>query len=1033
MDQEQQVRLNFLDEAHDCYDAIETALLELRSSDDITQQLDLALRSAHSVKGGGGMMGFNALSKVAHRLEDFFKILRVRHPSTTITTEIETLLLQGVDRLRQVNELHRQGTDIDNEWLEENVNPIFEHLRDHLGDLQEEDENTLFSQNADNDEPVWLMFEEGVETVLDQFEQTYPSLSPTELKETLAIIAEQLSAFGQMADLDPFIQLCQSVQDQATLVPTEQLSAFTQQALTIWRRSHALVMRGSFEKLPSRLEGFEQQNSSARVLELENNVEELLFLTEDDTVENSSARLFGLEDNVEELLFLAEDDTIENSSARVLELEENFSVTEDESFHLFAESESTDFPQLQDEIEQALDLSSDTVLESADLAELQNAFTLDTPVVESKQTENDNFSRQTLSEPVNPQTTGKTVRVPVEQLYQINSLFGKLVLERNSINLRLEQLTNFVTLMRQRITQLETSNNQLKTWYDKASLEGMVLKTPELTEGYPSSVISNQLNGGSLLTLENDLRQFDRLEMDRYSDLHLISQEQIETIVQLQEVTSDIDLGLQKMTQAVQDFNQTTRSLQKNVTTTQMQPFADLVKPFPRLVRDLNLRWRKQVNLKIEGESTLIDRTMIETLNAPLMHLIRNGFAHGIEDSTTRIKAGKPPEATITLQAVNRGTETLITVKDDGNGIDTHKICQRLRKMGISDAEIAQMSTPEIIDYIFQPGFSTSEEVTELAGRGVGMDVVKTSLEEIRGDIRVNSEPRKGTTFIIRVPFTLSILRVMLIESSGLIFAVPANSVKEVFPLEVEGVNDLTEITWQEETVPLLHPEKSLQFNRPHKPFEMSGYPVINKPIALIVGSDNSLGAIHIDRVWSEPEVTVRPIESPLPLPMGIISSMMLGDGRVVPLVDPVQLLEDFLNKGSQPISPTSQPSTENTAKTILVVDDSINVRRYVTLTLEKAGYQVEQAKDGQDAVDKLVSGLVVDGVICDIEMPRLDGYGVLKELKTKSEFRSLPIAMLTSRSNEKHRKLALNLGAAAYFSKPYNEQELLQTLHSLL
>lgn len=981
MDQEQQVRLNFLDEAHDCYDAIETALLELRSSDDITQQLDLALRSAHSVKGGGGMMGFNALSKVAHRLEDFFKILRVRHPSTTITTEIETLLLQGVDRLRQVNELHRQGTDIDNEWLEENVNPIFEHLRDHLGDLQEEDENTLFSQNADNDEPVWLMFEEGVETVLDQFEQTYPSLSPTELKETLAIIAEQLSAFGQMADLDPFIQLCQSVQDQATLVPTEQLSAFTQQALTIWRRSHALVMRGSFEKLPSRLEGFEQQNSSARVLELE----------------------------------------------------ENFSVTEDESFHLFAESESTDFPQLQDEIEQALDLSSDTVLESADLAELQNAFTLDTPVVESKQTENDNFSRQTLSEPVNPQTTGKTVRVPVEQLYQINSLFGKLVLERNSINLRLEQLTNFVTLMRQRITQLETSNNQLKTWYDKASLEGMVLKTPELTEGYPSSVISNQLNGGSLLTLENDLRQFDRLEMDRYSDLHLISQEQIETIVQLQEVTSDIDLGLQKMTQAVQDFNQTTRSLQKNVTTTQMQPFADLVKPFPRLVRDLNLRWRKQVNLKIEGESTLIDRTMIETLNAPLMHLIRNGFAHGIEDSTTRIKAGKPPEATITLQAVNRGTETLITVKDDGNGIDTHKICQRLRKMGISDAEIAQMSTPEIIDYIFQPGFSTSEEVTELAGRGVGMDVVKTSLEEIRGDIRVNSEPRKGTTFIIRVPFTLSILRVMLIESSGLIFAVPANSVKEVFPLEVEGVNDLTEITWQEETVPLLHPEKSLQFNRPHKPFEMSGYPVINKPIALIVGSDNSLGAIHIDRVWSEPEVTVRPIESPLPLPMGIISSMMLGDGRVVPLVDPVQLLEDFLNKGSQPISPTSQPSTENTAKTILVVDDSINVRRYVTLTLEKAGYQVEQAKDGQDAVDKLVSGLVVDGVICDIEMPRLDGYGVLKELKTKSEFRSLPIAMLTSRSNEKHRKLALNLGAAAYFSKPYNEQELLQTLHSLL
>ncbi|MGK7887507.1 MAG: response regulator, partial [Crocosphaera sp.] len=271
-----------------------------------------------------------------------------------------------------------------------------------------------------------------------------------------------------------------------------------------------------------------------------------------------------------------------------------------------------------------------------------------------------------------------------------------------------------------------------------------------------------------------------------------------------------------------------------------------------------------------------------------------------------------------------------------------------------------------------------------------------------------------------------------LVESSGLIFAVPANSVREVLPLQVEGVNDLTEITWQEETIPLLHPENSLQFNRPHKPFEMSGYPVINKPTALIVGNENSWGAIHIDRVWSETEVTIRPIESPLPLPMGIISSMMLGDGRVVPLVDPVQLLEDCLDKGSQPITPSSQPATEDTAKTILIVDDSIHVRRYLTLTLEKVGYQVEQAKDGQDAVDKLVSGLVVDGVICDIEMPRLDGYGVLEELKTKPEFRSLPIAMLTSRSNEKHRKLAMNLGAAAYFSKPYNPQELLQTLDSI-
>ncbi len=976
MDQEQQVRLNFLDEAHDCYDSIESALLGLRTSNEVTQQLDLALRSAHSVKGGAGMMGFTTLSQVAHCLEDFFKILRVRHPSTPITTEVETLLLQGVDRLRQVNELHRQGTDINAQWLKQQVNPIFEQLRHHLGDLQEEDENTLFSQNSGN-EPVWLMFEEGVETILDQFEQDYPHLSPTELCQTLAMTAEQLLAFGQMADLDPFMQLCQSVQHQVTIATVEQLPALTQQALTLWRRSHALVIRGSFEKLPSCL-----------------------------------GRSFG------------NDDQVQNPSARVLGLEEN-----SEQRLSFAEEELTDFTELQDAIEQALDLSTQPLLESPILESKEQD-------VESQENKLDS-SRQTLTQHPTPQPTGKTVRVPVEQLYQINTLFGKLVLERNSINLRLEQLTNFVTLMRQRMSQLEQSNNHLRTWYDKASLEGIVVRSQEFGVSHQSSVISYQLERSSqdqsIVSLKSDLREFDRLEMDRYSDLHLISQEQIETIVQLQEVTSDIDLGLQKMTQAVQDFNQTTRSLQNNVTQVQMQPFTDLVKPFPRLVRDLSLESGKEVTLKIEGETTLIDRTMVETLNAPLMHLIRNAFAHGIEDKTHRLLAGKPPEGTITLQAVNRGTHTLITVKDDGKGLDIDKIGQRLREMGITESEIAQMSTQDLLDYIFQPGFSTSETVTELAGRGVGMDVVRTNLQDIRGDIRVETEAGKGTTFILKVPFTLSILRVMLIERSGLIFAVPSNSVREVFPLKVEGVEDVEEITWQEETIPLLHPEKSLRFNRLHKPLEMSGHPIINQPTALIFASDTTLGAIHIDRVWGEPEVAIRPIESPLPLPMGIISSMMLGDGRVVPLVDPLQLLQDGLDTVLTPISPSSGSLTQETVKTILVVDDSINVRRYLTLTLEKAGYQVEQAKDGQDAVDKLVGGLSVDALICDIEMPRLDGYGVLEELKTKPAFQSLPIAMLTSRSNDKHRKLAMNLGASAYFSKPYNEQELLHTLQTIL
>ncbi len=498
----------------------------------------------------------------------------------------------------------------------------------------------------------------------------------------------------------------------------------------------------------------------------------------------------------------------------------------------------------------------------------------------------------------------------------------------------------------------------------------------------------------------------------------------------------------------MQELNHTSRSLQANVTRTQMIPFDEVVKPFPRLVRDLSLSLNKPVNLKIEGKTTLLDRAIIETLNAPLIHLIRNAFAHGIEDKATRLANYKSEEGTITLKAVNQGTQTIITISDDGAGINLEQICDYLRGMGVSNKQIRQMSESQILDYIFQPGFSTANTVTQISGRGVGMDVVRTGIQDVRGDIQVHTKAGLGTTFTLKVPYTLSILRVMLVERAGIVFAMPADSVRQVFNLESKdgsSIHNLDKIDWQEEIIPLVRLEETFLFNRPRKPFEIDDNPIINKPSALIIGEVNHYGGIQIDRLWNEQEVSIRPVDSPIPLPKGFVSSIVLGDGRVVPVIDPVQVLEECLehtvNAENETYTSETQKYPRDTgdtviakpADTILVVDDSINVRRYLALTLEKAGYQVEQAKDGQEAVDKLLAGLMVEAVICDIEMPRLDGYGVLEEIKAKSQFQSLPIAMLTSRSNEKHRKLAMNLGASAYFSKPYNERELLEKISELI
>ena len=633
----------------------------------------------------------------------------------------------------------------------------------------------------------------------------------------------------------------------------------------------------------------------------------------------------------------------------------------------------------------------------------------------------------------------QTVRVPVEYLQQFNTTFGQLILERNAINLRLNEIQNYTSLFRKRMKYLEASNQELRQWYDRASIEGLI----SASENAQSPITS--YGNLSLSIAETDSPQsFDLLEMDRYNDLHLVSQHQIETIVQLQEVTADIDLSLQEMTQSVRSLDRTTRTLQSNLTRTQTVPFADVVKRFPRAIRDLSVQFGKPVILKIIGENIRIDRAILENLSDPLIHLLRNAFDHGIEDSQTRLNAGKPAVGTIVLAASQQSDEIIISISDDGGGIDIDRIRVRLQQIGLSYEDVSNMPEAQLLDAIFEPGFSTANDLTELSGRGVGMDIVRTNIAQIRGNIRIDTQPGIGTSFILRVPFVLSIAKVMLLERAGLVFAVLADNIRETIAFQPDlATADSTKFAWRSQEIPLIAIERGVTFGRTHRQFKLPGTPTISQPTVLIVGDDRSTMAFHIDRFWGEQEVTLRSIDCPMPLTPGFGNSIILGDGRVVALVDLIQLGEWMsATFGVDALSPALVDKTNSLSislptrtqtNTILVIDDSINVRRYLAAMLEKEGYQVEQASDGRDAVDKLLGGLVVQAAICDIEMPRLDGYGVLETLRSHENFEELPILMLTSRNSEKHRMLAMNLGASAYFSKPYTEPELLETLRSLI
>lgn len=1049
MDNERQIRLNFLDEAQEYFDTMESNLLGLGDSPVDAKKVDVILRAAHSVKGGAAMMGFLPLSQTAHRIEDFLKILRVRYSGQSIDVTVEKLLLQTVDALRSIGNLNRQGQDVEDDVLANRAQPLFDQLQEILGVLDESDETALIAQD-EGDNPALVLFEDGVLTVLAEFETASQSVTVDELRQLLSATAQELVEFGNMAQIPAFGQLCQSIEELVNKVPNHSISALKNKALKAWKRSHSLVMRGSIEKLPTQLKGVEDWVQHEEILHLEITEidEDLLGLSAD--CEAPQVEQFDIAD-IDPTSFGTLFNEIDNQPSDSLEpvtldLEETDSLPDFEDLNIDL---------LQDALADA-ENSCESVVIEADEAPSEEAFTQkkDTaePLTDSslipEQTKAllDRISQKLKLNPAilyelinqknsvhldqdsNDQaaarTVDKMVRVPASQLQQFNGLFEQLILHRNSINLKLQQFRNTIQLMGQRISQIENSNVQLKQWYDRASLEGFLNYGPD--------------RSGMMPALSQDRGMFDSLEMDRYSDIHLICQAQIETIVQLQEVATDMQLGLSDIFQSVDALNYTTKSMQGNVTQTQMIPFKEVVKRCPRIIRDLNLQYNKQVSLEIMGEATLLDRRVAEVLNDPLMHLLRNAFDHGIEDAETRTQQGKDSGGCITIQASNQGTYTVVKIQDDGAGLPLDKIRDRIVKMGIPRQDVDRLEKEDLLEFIFEPGFSTADKVTELSGRGVGMDVVKANLDELQGHIRVSSEPGQGTTFTIRIPYTLSILRVAVVEQEGMFFAIPANAIEEMIEFDALPMNlqsSIPSMSWSDQQIPVIELEKALLPNRAHQKMQLTGSPTIDTPMAIIIKNDRRHAVLKVSRFWYEQESTIRPIDSPIPLPTGIISSVVFGDGKVIPLIDPSVVIDPYLAALSNPhhdISNSAQLDSNSSHTSILIVDDSINVRRYLAHTLEKAGYVVEQAKDGQDAVELLTNGLSVSAVICDIEMPRLDGYGFLEEIKGQTQFEDLPVVMLTSRSNEKHRTMAMNLGATDYFSKPYNEIELMTRLSEL-
>jgi chemosensory pili system protein ChpA (sensor histidine kinase/response regulator) len=649
-------------------------------------------------------------------------------------------------------------------------------------------------------------------------------------------------------------------------------------------------------------------------------------------------------------------------------------------------------------------------------------------------------SRKTSTSKIPRPMTRRTIKeesmkIPVKQLDDMSNLVGELVVNRNTLEQDHERLRQALDSLLLQVQHLSDVGMRMQEYYERSLLESSLLSTRRSREYDNSS--GNSHNRG-----------FSDIEMDRFTPFHILAQEMIEFIVRVRESASDIDFITEETEQVARQLRQATNQLQKGLTKARMVPFAQAVDRLRRGVRDNAIRYGKQVELVTEGVDTLVDKMILDHLTDPLTHMVNNAIAHGIETPEIRQAAGKSPTGIINIRALQQGNQTIISVSDDGAGIDHQKVKNKAVKKGILTPEQAQtMSRIDACELLFLPSFSTADEVDDIKGRGMGMNVVQNDISEIRGTVGTDSTLGKGTSFTIRLPLTLSICKALFCICDRTRIAFPMDGVEDTLSIAAKNIQQDDDgqsfIVWRDINLPFQPLKDILVFNRQLTRENVYGTKKDDDLISvIIVRSGNTMIALQIDQILSEQEIVIKQFEGPAPKPSGIAGATVLGDGMIMPIADVLEIIDIFQGKMSKHIGGNWQHSGLSSIDirlaykveiTVLIVDDSITVRELLSLTFTKAGYRVEQARDGQEAWDKLRSGLPCDIVFCDIEMPRCDGLEFLSRIQKDSSFDQLPIAMLTSRGSDKHRQMALQLGASGYFTKPYLEEALLEAASRML
>ncbi len=1047
---------------------IETELVTL-SIDRSEDKVNNLMRAAHSIKGGAASLGLEAIADLAHQIEDIFRVLS--HPDLPFDANLDRLLFQIYDCLNQ-----SIVAEINNRVLEPgfytNIQIILAALDEEIGHFVIAGQQLPADRLSSGVDLTQSIFEVDVAQSLSRLERVLldPECVPIAVGEFRAQ-SEVFTGIAALTNLPEFGKLAHATIAALDRHPdrAREMCCF---ALVDFYRALTAVLTGDRAGCGQMSPGFafalaEPPRSLGMEpicapLDLEDLFDDLVAVEELEVLDFATAPFDWT--SVPSLVAVSQP-VQSRSGAEHLD-EFDFIIEEIlwapppiERAIDFDLVDLFDLPSL-DPIAVCLPAAASLDFDLVDIFDLPIATIVTTTTIERDRIGTTladlrrNFdslapiapttfappakpskpirvkkSRKKASRTAIPQLS---VRVGLDRLERMNNLMGELAIERHGLALSTEQFTDTLGQLRSKCSNFQAIGDRLRQIADTVAIRNQPLMADDPT-ALPAQLALSQ--------------QFDALELDRYSEVHHIAQATIEQLAQIEEQIEDLSLFVTQSHHQIDRQKQLLSHLRDDLMWARMLPLGEILNRFPRTLHDLSVEFNKPADLKITGAGVLVDRAAIDKLLDPLLHLLRNAFDHGIDFPTERIAAGKPERGAIVINAYHQGSQTVIEIADDGRGIDLDAIKSKAISLSLlAPSSAATISRERLLDFLFEPGFSTADRITKLSGRGMGLDIVKEQIQSIKGTISIDSELGRGTTFTLRIPLTLTIAQLMICQVANAVYAFPADSIQKIVVPTAEQLSQPAEQSvfhWQNLTIPIYKLTELLAYSVPvpersisHTLKSSANNPADWLPPLLLIRHADRIVALQIDRLITEQELTIVPFGRAITPPSYSYGCTILGDGIVLPVLDPHTLIQVLVERASAPLSspPAAVPLPLASTATILAIDDSITTRQSLCLSLEKFGYRTLQARDGQEALQILrQKASEIKLVVCDVEMPNMNGFEFLNVYRQERDLSHIPVVMLTSRSNTKHRQFAAYLGAVGYFIKPYVEEDFMNAIGKIV